>query len=267
MRKLLLLFFGLMAASCSTTMDSAKKDIKGEEISYSADGVTLKGYLAYDANQKGKRPGILVVHEWWGHTDYVRKRARMLAEMGYTAFALDMYGDGKTAAHPKDAKKFMMSVFQNMKEGKARFEAAHKLLDGHKTTDPAKTAAIGYCFGGAIVLHMARGGSDLKGVASFHGNLSTKVPAKPGQVKAKVLVLHGAKDPMVPEQQVAAFKKEMADANVDMKFIAYPGALHAFTNPAATQLGKKFGIPIAYNKDADQKSWAELKTFLKEIFK
>lgn len=266
MRLISVLLFSLMLASCTDSRDTTSKDIRGEEVVYSSNGVTLKGYLAYDANQKGKRPGVLVVHEWWGHTDYVRKRARMLAKMGYTAFALDMYGDGKTAGHPKDAKKFMMSVFQNMKAGKARFEAAHKILDNHETTDASKTAAIGYCFGGAIVLHMARGGSDLSGVASFHGNLSTKVPAKAGQVKAKVLVLHGAKDPMVPDKQVAAFKSEMDNAKVDYKFVAYPGALHAFTNPEATKLGKKFGIPIAYDKDADQKSWAELDAFLRKIF-
>jgi len=240
--------------------------VHGQEISYEAGGVTLKGYLAYDENQQGQRPGVLVVHEWWGHNDYARRRARMLAEMGYTALAVDMYGDGKQAGHPDDAKKFMMEVMGNMQAAKDRFTAAKKILSQHTSSDGSKIAAIGYCFGGAVVLNMARAGLDLDGVASFHGNLSAHSPAKEGDIKAKVLVLHGADDPFVPAEQVDGFKKEMADAKVDMTFFAYPGAMHAFTNPAADEKGKKFKIPLAYNADADAKSWAELEKFLKEIF-
>lgn len=240
--------------------------VHAEEIDYTADGVTLKGYLAYDENASGPRPGVLVVHEWWGHNDYARMRARMLAEMGYTALAVDMYGDGKQAAHPDDAQKFMKEVLSNIETGEKRFEAAKKLLEGHKTTDPAKTAAIGYCFGGAVVLHMARKGLDLDAVASFHGNLATKAPAQKGVIKAKLLVLHGAADPFVPSDQVDAFKKEMQDAQVAMEFHAYDGAKHAFTNPGATELGKKFSIPVEYDEDADKKSWAELDRFLKDAF-
>ncbi len=243
-----------------------KQDIRGEEISYQVGDVTLTGYLAYDANQTGQRPGVLVVHEWWGHNEYVRTRAHMLAKMGYTAFALDMYGDGKQAGHPEDAQKFMMEVMNNMKVGEQRFAAAKKILNEHESTFPNKTAAIGYCFGGAIVLHMARLGDNLQGVASFHGNLATQSPAKPHAIKAKLLVMHGADDPFVPAEQVEAFKTEMAAAVTDMKFIAYPGALHAFTNPGATAMGEKFGIPLAYNSEADEKSWTELDEFLKAIF-
>ncbi|HID82272.1 MAG TPA: dienelactone hydrolase family protein [Thiotrichales bacterium] len=242
------------------------KDIRGEEVSYEAGDVTLKGYLAYDANIKGKRPGVLVVHEWWGHNDYVRNRARMLAEMGYTALAIDMYGDGKSAQHPADAKKFMMEVMSNMQAGKARFLAAQRLLQDHATTDADKIAAIGYCFGGGIVLNMARMGLDLDGVASFHGSLSTKMPAQPGDIKAKILVLHGGSDPFVTAEQVEAFKKEMADAKADMKLIVYPDAVHAFTNPGATAMGKEFDLPLAYNEDADKKSWGELEKFLNDLF-
>jgi len=190
----------------------------------------------------------------------------MLAEMGYTALAVDMYGDGKQAAHPDDAKKFAMEVMGNMEEGQKRFEAAMTVLAEQPTTDPGKIAAIGYCFGGGVVLQMARAGLDLRGVASFHGMLGTEHPAEKGKVKAKVLVLHGAADPFVPEEQVEGFKKEMAAAEVPMEYHAYEGAKHAFTNPGATELGKKFQIPIEYDEAADKASWAELDGFLKRVF-
>lgn len=241
-------------------------NIETKEVEYSAGDTKLEGYIAWDKTIEGKRPGILVVHEWWGHNDYARRRARMLAKLGYTAFALDMYGDGKQAEHPKDAKAFMTEVTSNMDVAVERFKAAQKVLDEHETTDPDKTSAIGYCFGGAIVLHMARVGVDLDGVASFHGTLATQSPAKKGVVKAKVLVLHGADDPFVKPEDIDAFKKEMTDAGVDMKFIAYPGAVHAFTNPAATENGKKFDLPLAYNEEADTQSWAELVGFLAALY-
>lgn len=241
-------------------------DIRGEEVSYQVGETTLTGYLAYDANQKGQRPGVVIVHEWWGHNDYVRTRAYMLAKMGYTAFALDMYGDGKQAAHPDDAQKFMMEVLSNAEVAQQRFVAARELLEAHDTTDANKTAAIGYCFGGAVVLQMARNGLDLNGVASFHGNLSTESPAMEGQIVPKILVMHGADDQFVPEEQVSAFKSEMEGAAADFEFITYPGAMHAFTNPGATTAGEKFSLPLAYNEEADIKSWARLKTFLEEIF-
>ncbi len=245
---------------------TAEPEIKGEEVTYRAGDTTLKGYIAWDANRTQPRPGVIVVHEWWGHGEYVRRRARMLAEEGYTALAVDMYGDGKEAAHPEDAKKFMMESISNADVAKARFLAAYELLKNHSTTDPSKIAAIGYCFGGAVVLEMARSGADLDGVASFHGNLSTESPAAQGVVKAKILVLHGADDPLVPKEQIDAFKKEMNAAGADYVFIEYPGAVHAFSNPAATETGKKFEMPLAYNEEADKKSWAELQEFLRSLF-
>ncbi len=245
---------------------STDKDIRTEQVQYEANGVKLNGYIAWNADQEGPRPGVLVVHEWWGQTDYIRSRARMLAELGYTGMAVDMYGNGKTATHPDDAGKFMTEVLNNMDQGVARFEAARKVLQDHASTDAAKTAAIGYCFGGAVVLEMARRGMDLKGVASFHGNLSTQTKVKPGSIKAKILVLHGEDDVLIPQEQVDAFQSEMLNARAEMKFIGYPGALHGFTNPAATENGKKFGLPLAYNKSVDDQSWNELKTFLEEIF-
>lgn len=237
-----------------------------QNIDYTVDGTSMKGYLAYDDSTQGPRPGVLVVHEWWGHNDYARKRARMVAGLGYTAFALDMYGDGKTASHPKDAAKFSGEVKKNLPLATARFLAALKQLKSHKTTDNNRLAAIGYCFGGGIVLEMARQGMDLKGVVSFHGSLATSQPARAGQVKARVLVLNGAADPFVKPQQIAGFKKEMQAAKVGYQFINYPGAKHAFTNPAADAFGKKFGIPLAYHKEADRKSWQAMQDFLRSIF-
>ncbi len=241
-------------------------DIRSETLSYQVGDSTFTGYIAYDANQSGPRPGVLVVHEWWGHDDYVRQRADMLAELGYTALALDMYGEGKLAEHPEDAQQFMMAVMSNLELAEARFQAAKAVLHEHETTNPDKTAAIGYCFGGGVVLHMARRGLDLDGVASFHGSLATEAPARAGEVNAAVLVLNGADDPMVTEEQITAFKEEMSEAGVDYRFVNYPGAVHSFTNPGATAVGEEFDMPLAYDEDADQQSWAELEAFLARIF-
>ena len=238
-----------------------------QEIDYQVDGTTLKGYMAYDDTIKGQRPGIIVVHEWWGLNDYARKRARMLAELGYTAFALDMYGEGKQARHPDDAKKFSSEVMQNFPMAKARFSAALDVLRKHRTVDPRRIAAIGYCFGGGVVLEMARSGIDLAGVASFHGMLATSHPAQAGTVKAKILVMTGAEDPFVPPAQVARFKQEMDAAKVDYKVNSYPGAKHAFTNPDADNSGEKFNLPLAYNQAADQASWKEMQDFFRDLFK
>ncbi len=238
-----------------------------KEVSYTSDGTTLKGFLAYDENQKDVRPGVLVVHEWWGHNPYARKRAMMLAELGYVALAVDMYGDGKTADHPEDASKFAMAVMRNMPTAKARFEAAQNFLKDQLQTDKGKLAAIGYCFGGGIVLRMAVAGENLNGVVSFHGSLPTDSVTNPKQVKAKLLVCNGAEDGFVPSEQIEAFKKAMVDAGISFKFVNYPGAIHSFTNPDADSLGKKFNLPLAYNQQADEESWKDMKMFLDEIFK
>ncbi|MCI0604227.1 dienelactone hydrolase family protein [bacterium] len=240
--------------------------IKMEPVDYSSGGVTMKGFLAYDDANQGKRPGVLVVHEWWGHNEYVRKRARMLAELGYTALAVDMYGGGKQTAHPAEAGKFTQEVMSNMDIAKARFLAAMETLKAHKTVDPQRIAAIGYCFGGGLVLEMARAGVDLDGIVSFHGSLDTKNPAKPGVVKAKILVAHGAADEFIEPKVLAAFEQEMKNAKVDYKLITYPDAKHSFTNSDADEMGKKANIAIAYNAEADRKSWEDMKSFFKEIF-
>lgn len=238
-----------------------------QDIQYKLGETVFKGYTAYDDSIEGKRPGILVVHEWWGHNEHARTRAEMLAQLGYVALAVDMYGDGKTASHPDTAGAFAGEVVQNMQGlGKERFIAALEQLKNHPMTDPGKIAAIGYCFGGGTVLHMARYGLDLDGVVSFHGSLATETPAQPGQVKARVLVCNGAADTMVTAEQIAAFEQEMDAAGVDYRLINYAGATHSFTNPAADALGEKFGMPIAYNAAADQKSWQDMQDFFKEIF-
>lgn len=268
MKALLLLAVALLPALWSScAVFGAGRDLRTEELTYSAGGATCTGYLAWDASIAGKRPGVLVVHEWWGHNDYVRRRVRMLAEMGYTALALDMYGDGKQATHPDDAGKFMNEVFANMKAGTERFVAARRVLAAHQSVDPERIGAIGYCFGGAIVLAMARQGMDLDAVASFHGNLATKTPARPGTVTARVLVCHGAADEFIPQEQVDAFLAEMKAAGVDHRFVAYPGAKHGFTSEEADANAAKFHLPLAYDRAADEQSWAELRAFLAATWK
>ncbi len=241
-------------------------EIVGEEVNYQADGVSLKGFLAYDKSVSGARPGIVIVHEWWGHNPYVRRRARQLAELGYTALAIDMYGEGKQAAHPDDAKKFMMEVFNNLPMGQRRFEAGLKVLKEHQSVQKDKIAALGYCFGGAVALHMGRAGVDLKGIASFHGNLSTKVPAETGALKGKVIAFTGAEDPFVPLAQVKSFEEEMKNAKANYQLISYPGVKHSFTVKEATEKSKALKLPLVYDEKADKDSFEKLQTFLKDVF-
>lgn len=227
----------------------------------------MKGMIAYNDTIKSKRPGVLVVHEWWGQNNYARSRARQLAALGYTAMALDMYGDGKTADHPKDAGAFAGAVGGNLPLAKARFDAALARLKQEKTVDASNVAAIGYCFGGGIVLQMARMGADVRGVASFHGSVASDISAEKGKVNAAVRVFNGAADPFVKPEQIEAFRHEMDAAGVDYKVVSYQNAKHSFTNPGATELGKKFNLPLEYNENADKDSWAKMQAFFKEIFK
>jgi dienelactone hydrolase len=249
------------------TATSAWAKVSGREVEYRLGETVLKGYLADNPSLKGKRPAVLVVHEWWGHNEYARKRARMLAEQGYVALAVDMFGDGKTAQHPDDAGKFASELMKNKPVTEARFNAALDFIKKQPTVDPTKIAAIGYCFGGGVVLHMARQGADLKGVVSFHGTLATDMPAKPGAVKAQVLVFNGEADKMIPPEQVTVFKEEMNKAGASYRYVGYPGVMHSFTNPDADVFAKKFNLPMAYDKKADQDSWAQTLRFLKDIFK
>jgi dienelactone hydrolase len=256
----------LLALSLCCFGSAAQAAVQGRDVSYQADGTTLKGYIAYDDAIKGKRPGVLVVHEWWGQNEYARKRARMLAELGYTALAVDMYGDGKVVDNPDDAGKLAAGVYKNMPVAQARFEAGMQLLRKQETVDANEIAAFGYCFGGGVVLNMARLGEDLKGVASFHGGLGTDHPAQPGSIKARIISFSGDADPSIGADKVAAFKQEMESAGANYRVVTYSGAKHAFTNPDADELGKKFNLPIAYNAEADRDSWLQAKAFLSVVF-
>ena len=243
-----------------------EQSILGEEVTYTTESTSMKGYLAYDDSIKEKRPGILVVHEWWGHNDYTRERARMLAELGYTALAVDMYGDGKQANHPDDAGKFSGMVMQNIDEAKARFDSALKLLKSQVSVDSTQIAAIGYCFGGSVVLTMANAGEDLDAVAAFHSGV--QLPIMPNEdLKARVLVCNGAADPFVSEESIVAYKAAMDKIGANYTYIAYEGAQHAFTSKEADSLGKKFSLPLAYQEKADKASWEELKSLLNQTFK
>lgn len=256
----------ILFIACLLPIFSLQADIVTENISYSSGGTVMKGMIAYDNSIKKQRPGVLVVHEWWGHNDYARKRARMLAELGYTALAVDMYGEGKTAEHPEDAGKFSAAVGGNLPLAKARFESAINELKQHSSVDAEKLAAIGYCFGGGIVLQMARQGVDLDGAVSFHGSVATKNPAEQGDIKAKIRVFNGEADSFVTAEQITAFKQEMDKAGADYQFVNYPGAKHSFTNPAADAFGKRFNLPLAYDKNADEKSWDAMQAFFSSIF-
>jgi len=256
-------------SSTETASNNERKDsmnITEDKVEYSLDTVKMIGYVAYDANKQGKRPVVLVVHEWWGLTDYPRMRAKKLAELGYLAMAVDLYGNGRTADNPTDAQNLAMPFYQNPQIAFQRLMAAEQKVKTLPQADTSQVAAIGYCFGGGMVLNAARLGADTKGVVSFHGSLSG-APAKKELLKSKILVCHGAADPFVPQKDVDAFKKSMDSIQADYTFKAYPGALHAFTNPAATEMGKKFNMPIAYDAAADSASWNDMKTFFSKIFK
>lgn len=245
---------------------TAQAQIQTREIPYTAaDGTRLVGYHAWDDTISGPRPGVIVVHEWWGLNDYAKRRARDLAALGYSALAVDMYGDGRNTQHPDDAKAFMNAALADPAIPKARFQAGLDLLKAQPQTDPARLAAIGYCFGGKVVLDMARQGLPLAAVVSFHGALVTATPATPGSVKAKVLVEHGAADSFITPEQIAAFKAEMDQAGADYRFVELPGAKHGFSNPDA-DAHKDHGLDLGYQKEADERSWADMQALFKEVF-
>lgn len=241
--------------------------VQTEEVEYSHNGTLLKGYLAYNDSIHGKRPGVLVVHEWWGHNQHARNRAKMLAEAGYTALAIDMYGDGKLADHPKKAGEFMTAAFTNWPVSEARFNKAMELLQSHKTVDPERIGSIGFCFGGAVSIRMARGGADLKGIVAFHSSLPLEPAITKGTMKSAVLVINGSEDGFLKPESVASFAKDMFTGNVDFTYMNLKGAKHSFTNPQADEFRKKFDISaLEYNKGADDQSWAAMLKFFKRIF-
>lgn len=254
----------LAAAVLLTLATSALAEVKTQEFEYQQGDTTLQGFIAWDDARKGKRPGVLVVHEWWGHNPHARNQAIRLAEAGYVGLALDMYGKGKVTTHPDDAQAFMQEATKDTALLTARFQAALEVLKKDPHVNPGKVAAIGYCFGGGVVLNMARSGAPLKAVVSFHGSLTPYVTAERGKIKAHVLVLNGADDPMVTAEQIDAFKKEMTAAKAKFEFVNLAGARHSFTNPEAD----KAGVPgLAYNAEADKQSWEKMLALFKKSLK
>jgi dienelactone hydrolase len=234
--------------------------IKTEAIEYKQGSTACEGYFAYDDAKSGKRPGILVVHEWGGLGDYVKQRSRMLAELGYVAFGCDIFGKGVRATTMEDCAKISEPYYKDRGLIRARAQAGLDQLKGHDRVDAARTVAIGYCFGGLVVLEMVRGGTSVKGVVSFHGQFNTPTPAK--SVAPKVLVLHGASDPVTPPEEVAGLIKEMEEAKADWQFVLYGGAKHTFTN---FNLPPNLEGPAAYNENADKRSWVAMKDFFQEV--
>lgn len=240
----------------------AHADIVGEAIEYQSADKTCEGWHAYDDNIEGERPAVLIVHQWTGLTDYEKMRAKMLAGLGYNVFALDVYGKG-IRPQPPESQKVSGKFKEDRDLFRTRLKDGLDVLLGLEQTDKDNVAAIGYCFGGTGVLELARSGADIEGVVSFHGGLGTPNPEDAENIECEVLVLHGADDPFVPEEEVEAFKEEMKSADVDYEFVAYPGAVHAFTQKMA---GDDPSKGAAYNAEADEKSWEAMQEFFNEIF-
>jgi dienelactone hydrolase len=258
MRKLFLLLTLLCLAV------SAEAAVKTKVIEYKQGDTVLEGYLAWDDANHLNRPGVLIVHEWTGINPYIKQRTEMLARMGYVAFAADIYGKGVRPATPEEAAK-TAAIYKNDRALlRARVNAGLETLKTQKDVDYMRLAAIGYCFGGTAVLELARSGADVGGVVSFHGGLSTPTPKDAVNIKGKVLALHGADDPFVKPDEVAAFQDEMRKAKVDWQFVSYGGAVHSFTNPGA---GSDNSKGAAYNENANRRSWESMRGFFAEIFK
>lgn len=275
--KLTFIAIALILAACkSETKDKEKEqvstvmkknDVKivGEEITYETDSTIMKGYIAHDELLTGKRPGIIVVHEWWGHDDFARNKADELAELGYVALAVDMYGQGKQAKHPDEAMEFSSSVMKNFDTAKKRFVAAMETLKADENVDPEKISAIGFCFGGTVSLSMANSGLDLDAVAVFHSGLGLPVmPSK--DLKAKLLIQNGADDAMTTEDQIKNLKNQLDAVNADYEYIAYEGVKHSYTNKDADSIAKKYELPLAYDKEAAEKSWERMTRFFENIY-
>ncbi len=257
-----LVMISMVAALCTANHTSAA--VKTEPFSYEVDGVTFQGVYSVDESIPGKRPVVLVVHEWWGLTDHAKQTAARLAELGYVGVALDLYGGGKVTASANEAAAWSSALKQQPEKARRRFEAALAALQAYPTVDKEKIAAIGFCFGGTMVLEMARMGLPLKGVVSFHGGLTTNVAEPVSPISTRILLCHGADYPAVPASELAAFEDEMRRLGADWQVVVYGGAKHSFTNPAADS----YNLPPAkYDPKAAQRSWEHMKVFLAEIFR
>lgn len=255
-----LLFSCLFVFVASST---AMAEVRTETVAYEHDGTKLEGFFAWDDSIKGARPGVLVVHEWWGLNDYARKRATQLAELGYVAFALDMYGQGKVTQHPKQAGEWAGQIRSNSDAWVARAMAGLKLLENHRMVDQSRMAAIGYCFGGSTVQQLAYAKAPLKCVVSFHGSPVNPPEGWAGEKAPKVLMCHGAQDQFISFESIESFQKAMDASGADWQFVSYSGARHGFTNPDAGDYGLE---NLKYDRHADQRSWQQMQALFKESF-
>ena len=253
-------FLALILALTMTTEVQAKLVTK--TVEYKQDGTVCKGYLAYDDTIRGKRPGVLVVHEYWGLNDFTRKKTEQLAGLGYVAFAADIYGQGLVTTDPKEAGRLAGELRGNLPLLRARAQAALKVLSETPVADPQRLVAIGFCFGGTTVLELAYAGADLKGVVSFHGGLTSPQPEELKSIKAAILVLHGADDPHVKAEAITAFQEAMRQGGIDWQMVFFGGAVHAYMNPAANDRA----AGVAYDARAARRSWQYMQDFFKEIF-
>lgn len=240
-------------------------DIRTETLHYEAGGASLASHLVWDGSQPGPRPGIVLFGEWWGLNDYLKRRAGQLAGLGYVALAADVYGGARVAPDATEAGSLMNGLFADMPATGERIKAAIAALAARPECDASRMGAMGYCLGGALSLHAARLGLDLRGVVSFHGSLGKTHPAQPGEFKAKVLVCNGEDDGFVSAEEQSGFREEMKALGVDMRFRSYPGAKHGFTNPEATEKGRKSSLPLEYNEAADRQSWQDMQAFWAEV--
>lgn len=245
------------------TMSAVNAKPIEETVIYSFEGIEFEGYLAYDSDHRGSRPGVIIFHQWMGLTDYEKRRARELADLGYIAFAADLYGKGMRPSNMQEASQLSGTFYGNREMFRNRTVQALEKIRSFKNVDVDKIAAIGYCFGGTSALELVRGGAEVSGIVSFHGGLSNPNPEDAGNIKCPVLVLHGADDPYVPQDQVNSFKAEMGSADVDYIFVSFANTVHAFTQPLAGDDNSK---GAAYNLNADKRSWEYMKDFLDEIF-
>lgn len=241
--------------------------IQEENTSFKVNGTEYKGYIAWDSNIKGKKPAILVIPEWWGLNDYPRMRARKLAELGYVAMAVDVFGNGKVAANPDEAQKLTAPFYKNAAMVKPILDAALGKLEENPHADPHNVAVIGYCFGGYVALNYAKLGADIKGVVTFHGGgLTAGAPLDKKLLKAAVLICQGGNDKLAPVKDAETLKHRLDSIGAKSELKIYPNATHAFTNPESTATGKKFNMPIVYNPEADKNSWNDMREFFVKIF-
>jgi dienelactone hydrolase len=276
--KLMMLVLVLVLASCKSDQKENKSneevenvqnnvevEIVGQEITYESDSTLMKGYIAYNRALDNKRPGVIVVHEWWGHDEFARQKADELAELGYVALAVDMYGQGKQAEHPDEAMEFSSNVMKNFETAKQRFMAAVETLKANANVNPDQISAIGFCFGGSVALSMANAGADLDAVAVFHSGLG--LPVMPSEdLKAKLLIQNGADDMMITDEQEQKFTAQLDEVGADYEYIAYEGVKHSFTNKKADSIAKAYDLPLAYDKEAAEKSWDKMVTFFEKTY-